>query len=414
MKTCLYCGTQFESGYPFTKKGKEEKFCSLECRKNYKASLNNRSIKRICAICNEEFLVNSSSNRKICNNCKNKREEKSKFFEKPRICKCCGKEFSYDWRKDIHTRKNSFLEYCSLACSNKITSLKSKNLKKELICPVCGKSYITSLNTPKNSKCFSCRKENKKNIIKNNKKTKRKLKSYKYDKGSLLGIFERSRLFIQKSASLSKLGFNFENSLWEEEYLKVQKFLITEYEINLKSANQIEKEYGITQGLLTTRLLKYFNIKKRNASEANSLSIFTNEKRLISDPLYHSGHYKDWEGKDHYLRSSYEFDFARLLDQKKIHYETEILRIRYFDKENNVFKTGIPDFYLPDKNVFVEIKSNYFYNHIDLQYRKEELKRLGFKFYVFLDKEKFLENFLPLKEIKDYMTFDQFLEKLNF
>lgn len=135
---------------------------------------------------------------------------------------------------------------------------------------------------------------------------------------------------------------------------------------------------------------------------------------MVSDSLYHSGHHKDWEGRDHYLRSSYEFDFAEILDKKKIHYETEVLRIRYFDKENNTFKTGIPDFYLPIGGIFVEIKSNYFYNHIDLQNRKRELERLGFKFYVFLDKEKFLEDFLPLEEIKNYLTLDQFLEKLNF
>ena len=57
------------------------------------------------------------------------------------------------------------------------------------------------------------------------------------------------------------------------------------------------------------------------------------EGRLLvkSGKQYKHGYHITWNNKKVYLRSSYEFDYAKLLDKQKINYEVENLRIKYWD-----------------------------------------------------------------------------------
>lgn len=85
-----------------------------------------------------------------------------------------------------------------------------------------------------------------------------------------------------------------------------------------------------------------------------------------------------WEGTKIYLRSSYEEDYALELDNEKIKYVYEPFKIDYFDEDLKKSRISIPDFYLPDTNEIVEIKSDFtlnvpnliskFYKYINLGY----------------------------------------------
>ena len=410
MKKCIYCGKGFDIGYPRTRGEKEEKFCSLNCRHLFNRALNKKLDTRICEICGSEFQVAKSSNLKRCPVCKEKQKQEIRIIP-PQTCEVCGKEFNYDWRRSPVLERNLLPRFCSQVCSNTFSSQKTLGKTKTLICPVCNREFTTNIHTSPGSKCEDC--SNYKKVKKENgSKVYQRKKDYKFPRNTTIGKFERSGLYTQKSCSLVKLGFNFENPNLEEEYLKIQKLLITEYEINLKSADQIEKEYGLAQSTFTTKLLKSFNIEKREKSGIMSASILNNSAASYRT-CYQSGHHTDWEGKDHFLRSSYEFDLAKKLDERQIHYESEAIRVRYFDTQNRVYKTGVPDFYLPDFNMIIETKGSYFYDNENLADRKVELNKLGFKFYVLLEKEKVLEDFKPLEEIKDnYINIENFLKNL--
>ena len=49
---------------------------------------------------------------------------------------------------------------------------------------------------------------------------------------------------------------------------------------------------------------------------------------------------------------------ARFLDKYAIKWEYESLPIIYYDTERKLMRNTIPDFYLPDFNFIIEVKSN--------------------------------------------------------
>lgn len=92
------------------------------------------------------------------------------------------------------------------------------------------------------------------------------------------------------------------------------------------------------------------------------------------------GNKYSWEGNIYYLRSSYEEIYANELDNNKIKYDYENLRIKYWHSQKQEFRTAILDFYLINKNMIVEIKSIY---TLDLQNMKDKKKSYlenGYKF----------------------------------
>ena len=121
------------------------------------------------------------------------------------------------------------------------------------------------------------------------------------------------------------------------------------------------------------------NIPKRNYKESNKLAILNPNKynREISYQ-YKSGWHTTWNDKEVYLRSSYELDYAKKLDEQQIDYEVEQLRIKYFNSILNEYKCAIPDFYIPSTNTIVEIKSNYTLNIQEMKDKFKAYKELGY------------------------------------
>jgi competence CoiA-like predicted nuclease len=76
-----------------------------------------------------------------------------------------------------------------------------------------------------------------------------------------------------------------------------------------------------------------------------------------------------------------------MLDEQKINYEYETLRIKYYDTYLKVERTSIPDFYLPDSNTIVEIKSTYTLNVQNMKDRVKRYRELGYKFILMLNKK---------------------------
>jgi hypothetical protein len=109
-----------------------------------------------------------------------------------------------------------------------------------------------------------------------------------------------------------------------------------------------------------------------------------------------------WDDNEVFLRSSYEFEYAEILDKQKIHYEVESLRIKYFDTLDNCVRIAIPDFYIPSTNTIVEIKSEYTTNSINMRDKFKAYNELGYNAKLILEhKEVDIENIKDSERYKN-------------
>ncbi len=81
-----------------------------------------------------------------------------------------------------------------------------------------------------------------------------------------------------------------------------------------------------------------------------------NQLELNRNYQFKSGWHTTWNNKQIFYRSSDELNFALQLDEKKINYEVEKVRIFYYDTQKQCERLAIVDFYLPDTNEIFEIK----------------------------------------------------------
>ena len=119
---------------------------------------------------------------------------------------------------------------------------------------------------------------------------------------------------------------------------------------------------------MITEVFNNLDIPKRTLSEAtlNTIKLgkpsgFMSSRNCItglSKNIAQSWH-TTWFGEEVFLRSSYELDYAKLLDDLKVYYVVESLRIEYYNTFSNSNKIAIPDFYLPNTNEIIEIKSDF-------------------------------------------------------
>lgn len=85
------------------------------------------------------------------------------------------------------------------------------------------------------------------------------------------------------------------------------------------------------------------------------------------------------------MRSSYESDYASYLDKNKIVYEVESLRINYYDSQERKERIAIPDFYLPESNTIVEIKSSWTLDVVNMIDKVKAYKENGYNFKLILE-----------------------------
>lgn len=202
-----------------------------------------------------------------------------------------------------------------------------------------------------------------------------------------LDTFKKSQLYTRKSKNLTKLGFDFNLDI-EIEYYKIQSLLYSLYHIRCESMITIMKMFDIPSSRTMDILFREFEIEARTLSEATMLALETERSILpqnVTNNMFKHGWHKTWDGKSIFYRSSYELNFAQLLDKNKIKYDVECLRIKYFDSDKLKYRIAVPDFYLPTEHKIVEIKSSYWYNEKNMQDKKKEYLKLGFDFELILD-----------------------------
>lgn len=73
------------------------------------------------------------------------------------------------------------------------------------------------------------------------------------------------------------------------------------------------------------------------------------------------------------------------MDECKIDYEVESLKIKYFDTQKEKIRVAIPDFYIPSLNMIVEIKSEWTYDEQNMKDKVKAYKELGYNFKLIKD-----------------------------
>ena len=202
--------------------------------------------------------------------------------------------------------------------------------------------------------------------------------------------FLKSQFYKNKSPNLIKLGFNYDNSA-ETEFLKIQSMLYTEYHIKCESMLTLMKQFSIPSSRTMDIIFRLFDIEARSFSESQSNAITTNRVVMPNNTKFKHIFHTSWFGETFCLRSSYEEDYAKLLDQSQTKYFVEHLRIKYFNSNQQRYRIAIPDFYLPETNTIVEVKSTYWLDETEMRDKKEAYTALGYKFILNLE-HRLLEN----------------------
>jgi len=171
------------------------------------------------------------------------------------------------------------------------------------------------------------------------------------------------------------------------EFERVREIVYNLYWNEGLSSIELGKKFGYPCGIMVTEVFNNLDIPKRTLSEAtlNTIKLgkpsgFMSSRNCItglSKNITQSWH-TTWFGKEVFLRSSYELDYAKLLDNLKIYYVVESLRIEYHNTLSNSNKIAIPDFYLPDTNEIIEIKSDFTLDIQEMLDKFEAYKNLNY------------------------------------
>ena len=310
-------------------------------------------------------------------------------------CCFCHNEYEVELTKSEYQSRR-YNKCCSKICANKksLIFIDYNKLKKSH-CIKCNKEIEIKLNSSHNCSCDECGNyKNKDNS--RYKKTKEGLLKSKViidnkiickicgqqtcEKTCKTWRSGRSKVFI-------KLGFN-ENKLGSYsfiyEYNRIVELLRSEY-VN-SSMVEIGDKYDINYQTIYT-LMKSLSIKSRNNSESGTLAFKKGrfDIKNVNIYPYKSGYHNSWEGKEFWYRSSYELEYCKVLDDNKIRYEVESIRIQYFDSIKNCERTSVPDFYLIDTNEIVEIKSSWTYDEQNMKDKVLSYKNSGYKVKLILD-----------------------------
>lgn len=171
-----------------------------------------------------------------------------------------------------------------------------------------------------------------------------------------------------------------------KEFYRIRSLIEEEYIDNELSLLDLAKKYNHGAPPNLDKILNVLQIKKRTISKATKLAILNGKVTPIGRPRGKHGYYTTWNKKKIFYRSSYELEFAKLLDSKKINYEVESLRLLYWDSVLESQRIAIPDFYLPDTNTIIEIKSTYTYNEQNMNDKIKAYKSHGYNVELFIDK----------------------------
>lgn len=268
--------------------------------------------------------------------------------------------------------------------------------------PTCARSFATKYREPKLiiKKCKYCGKEisvklgiSDNNVICNDCKEKHSKKICKICGSPYLhsckNDFCKSHGPQQFNALIKYFGFDptkLGTPEVEDEFNRIRDKLYKDYWVDELTTSQMSEKYGYPSPCnFAGKIFKYLNIPTRSIKENNKKQPFYRKNTPRQTPHYKNGWHKTWDGDEVYLRSSYEFDFAKILDSKRIHYEVENLRVKYFDRISNEYRCAIPDFVIPETKTIYEIKSSYTYDKDNMDDKVIAYKSLGYSVILVLE-----------------------------
>jgi hypothetical protein len=184
--------------------------------------------------------------------------------------------------------------------------------------------------------------------------------------------------FIQNIILFKKLNLYVEHKKLSEINKDCLSLLNYEYFDQGHSKLVIMKKYKLQSNTIYD-FFKKNNVTLRSLSEAVTNGIINGNVLIPTNFSYHKGYHLTWNNKKVYYRSSYELNYCKQLDEIKIDYDMESLRIKYFDTQVNKKRIAVPDFYLIDENMIVEIKSTYTLNIQNMKDKFKAYESLGYK-----------------------------------
>lgn len=182
----------------------------------------------------------------------------------------------------------------------------------------------------------------------------------------------------------TKLGLQ-EGSL-KSRYEKALKILAQMYFEDRMSLPEIEEKTGVN--VSTVRKLLTGEVGSlRSRANSQEERILQGKAKIRINPEYKHGWYETWEGKKVFYRSSWELEYMLQLDEQKIRYDVEDLRIQYFDSQEKKKRVAIPDFHLLESNEIVEIKSTWTFNEQNMKDKFQAYRKAGYSPILILDKK---------------------------
>lgn len=309
-----------------------------------------------------------------------------------KICPICGKEYHSPWRT------------CSKECGNKA---KGEKLRQRAIplrekrseerrhrCLTCGKDLFDSRKFCSRScaaKYNNRTREHKTWTEEQRKKISRERlilhgkdpdnlepKRCKHC-GSIIQVgncCDICRPYSPLSRTFKKL--NIDGITLEDKYKKLKELYSRMYLEEKKSTVEIAAELGLWRHQVDLFLKKAGIGRSLSESIVNAFETGRKGIPTGSRIKYKSGFHTTWEGRKVWLRSSYEFEYAQQLDSQRIPYEVETKRIRYHDTVQQKERIAVPDFYLPDTNELIEVKSTYTLQKQEMKDKFKAYQKLGY------------------------------------
>lgn len=204
---------------------------------------------------------------------------------------------------------------------------------------------------------------------------------------------------LKNPVNLQKLGFNIStigSPRVYDEWNKLGDILRQLYVQENYSITDIQRKFDIKSSRTVQLLLIHFNIIRRTPREGSRLALYNNhynvqpqQRHVSNKSCYKHGWHITWNGDSVYYRSSYELDYCQILDRQQIKYLMENFKIPYFDSIQHKQRIAIPDFYLPDSNMIIEVKSKYTYDKQNMIDRMNAYKALGYGFKLILDHKEY-------------------------
>lgn len=309
------------------------------------------------------------------------------------VCENCGKE---------HDGSYGSGRFCCKECAKSFSTKNSKGELKEAKCIDCGRIiYIGKRASTRTCKCEDC-------------------KTIKYKKCPICGKlykvgYQCFNEFCQhksiKQFELLIKYFGFDKAKLgtlevEQEFNRIHDLLYDLYWNKKMSSSDIANYFNYDKKRsIIQNTFKYLGIPTRNFKESTKIAILTGKINYENTSNnYKHQKYITWNNKEVFLRSNYELDYAKELDEQKIYYEVEKLRINYFDSQRKENRIAIPDFYIPSTNTIVEIKSCWTTNYQELKDKEIEYKKQGYNYKLIFEHQEY--NSINEIDITKYRIFN--------